>query len=64
MQMRNNRDLLVLATKFTMGYKNHEYGVGKAINHSGKSRVCSLPYQGQECADSFYEALDADERSR
>lgn len=38
MTARKNRDQMVIATKYTTGYKNHELGKGKASNHVGNSR--------------------------
>ncbi|KAK9458704.1 NADP-dependent oxidoreductase domain-containing protein [Lipomyces oligophaga] len=35
MTERNNRDLLVLATKFTTQYRSHELGPGKSVNYCG-----------------------------
>ncbi|KAF4217273.1 hypothetical protein CNMCM8980_007737 [Aspergillus fumigatiaffinis] len=38
MATRQNRDQLVLATKFTTDYKAHALGKGNAVNHSGNHR--------------------------
>ena len=38
MAARNNRDQLVLATKFTGDYKSYTLGKGRAPNHSGNHR--------------------------
>ncbi|RWA11063.1 hypothetical protein EKO27_g4064 [Xylaria grammica] len=38
MTARNNRDQLVLATKFTNDYKSHELGKGKVVNFSGNHK--------------------------
>lgn len=38
MTLRQNRDQLVIATKYTTGYKNYELGKGKTPNHVGNSR--------------------------
>ncbi|KAL5361040.1 NADP-dependent oxidoreductase domain-containing protein [Aspergillus floccosus] len=38
MAARQNRDQIVLATKFTTYYKGHALGKGKAPNHSGNHR--------------------------
>ncbi|OCT46475.1 putative aryl-alcohol dehydrogenase AAD14 [Cladophialophora carrionii] len=35
---RNNRDLVVIATKFTTGYRSWELGKGKAVNYSGNHK--------------------------
>ena len=38
MQSKGNRDMLVLATKFTTGYRSYELGVNKTVNYSGNSK--------------------------
>ncbi|KAI9150636.1 putative aryl-alcohol dehydrogenase AAD14 [Paramyrothecium foliicola] len=38
MAERNNRDQLVVATKFTMDYRGYALGAGKAPNHQGNHR--------------------------
>lgn len=38
MQDRGNRDLLFLATKFTMEYRSWELGKGRTVNYSGNHR--------------------------
>jgi aryl-alcohol dehydrogenase-like predicted oxidoreductase len=38
MKERQNRDLLVLATKFTTPYRSHELGKGKTVNYSGNHK--------------------------
>jgi aryl-alcohol dehydrogenase-like predicted oxidoreductase len=38
MKERQNRDLLVLATKFTTPYRSWELGKGKTVNYSGNNR--------------------------
>ena len=38
MEERKNRDLLVLATKFTTPYKNYELGPGHSVNYCGNSK--------------------------
>lgn len=38
MAQRNNRDQLVLATKYTTGYRNHDLGKGRAVNHCGNHK--------------------------
>lgn len=38
MQARGNRDRLVLATKFTSAYRDHEVGQGKGVNYSGNHK--------------------------
>ena len=38
MQERQNRDLLVLATKFTTPYRNYELGKGRTVNYSGNHK--------------------------
>ncbi|EXJ64809.1 aryl-alcohol dehydrogenase AAD14 [Cladophialophora yegresii CBS 114405] len=35
---RKNRDLVVLATKFTTGYRSWELGKGKSVNYSGNHK--------------------------
>ena len=37
-QKRQNRDLVVLATKFTTTYRSWELGAGKDVNYSGNSK--------------------------
>ena len=37
MKERNNRDLMVVATKFTLPYKSYQYGPGIAVNLCGNS---------------------------
>ncbi|PYH89483.1 aryl-alcohol dehydrogenase [Aspergillus ellipticus CBS 707.79] len=61
MTLRNNRDQLVLATKYTGEYKAHELGKGKTINHSGNHRRSlhmslrdSLKKLGTEYIDVLY----------
>lgn len=38
MKERNNRDLVVLATKFTTPYRSYELGKGKTVNYSGNHK--------------------------
>ena len=38
MQKRKNRDMIVLATKFTTPYRSWELGAGKDVNYSGNSK--------------------------
>ncbi|KAK4986436.1 putative aryl-alcohol dehydrogenase aad14 [Elasticomyces elasticus] len=38
MKERGNRDLMVIATKYTTFYRNHELGKGKTVNHCGNHR--------------------------
>lgn len=38
MKERGNRDLIVLATKFTTPYRSYEMGKGKTINYSGNHK--------------------------
>ncbi|RTE72423.1 putative aryl-alcohol dehydrogenase AAD14 [Fusarium euwallaceae] len=38
MQERKNRDMLVIATKYTLAYKLYEQGPGIGVNHSGNHR--------------------------
>ena len=38
MKERKNRDMLVLATKFTTGYPNHKFGKNKTVNYTGNHR--------------------------
>lgn len=38
MTERKNRDLMVIATKFTTPYRNHELGKGKTVNYSGNHK--------------------------
>ncbi|KAF5010399.1 hypothetical protein FDECE_3451 [Fusarium decemcellulare] len=38
MKERQNRDLLVIATKYTLPYRAHELGPGIALNYSGNHR--------------------------
>jgi len=38
MMERKNRDLLVIATKFTSAYPNWEMGKGMTVNYSGNHK--------------------------
>jgi aryl-alcohol dehydrogenase-like predicted oxidoreductase len=38
MKERNNRDLIVIATKFTTDYRSWEIGKGKSVNYQGNHR--------------------------
>jgi len=38
MAERKNRDLMVIATKFTTPYRNHALGKGKTVNYSGNHK--------------------------
>ena len=38
MKVRNNRDMLVIATKFSTGYKDYELGRGKSVNYTGNHK--------------------------
>jgi len=38
MKERGNRDLIVLATKFTTNYRTYELGKGKTVNYSGNHK--------------------------
>jgi aryl-alcohol dehydrogenase-like predicted oxidoreductase len=38
MAARQNRDQLVIATKYSMDYKSHELGFGRTANHTGNHR--------------------------
>ncbi|KAK7413923.1 putative aryl-alcohol dehydrogenase aad14 [Neonectria punicea] len=38
MALRKNRDQLVIATKYTTDYKQHQYGKGKSVNHCGNHK--------------------------
>jgi len=38
MKQRNNRDLLVIATKYTIHYRSHALGPGLAVNFSGNHK--------------------------
>jgi aryl-alcohol dehydrogenase-like predicted oxidoreductase len=38
MKERGNRDLIVLATKFTTPYRSYEMGKGKTVNYSGNHK--------------------------
>jgi aryl-alcohol dehydrogenase-like predicted oxidoreductase len=38
MKARNNRDQMVIATKFTTAYKNYAVGPGKAVNYCGNHK--------------------------
>lgn len=38
MEERGNRDLMVIATKFTTPYLNHDLGKGKTVNYSGNHK--------------------------
>ncbi|KAJ9149777.1 Aryl-alcohol dehydrogenase Aad14 [Pleurostoma richardsiae] len=38
MQLRKNRDRLVVATKYTTDYKSYEYGKGNVANHCGNHK--------------------------
>lgn len=38
MEERKNRDLMVIATKFTTPYRNYEMGKNKTVNYSGNHR--------------------------
>jgi aryl-alcohol dehydrogenase-like predicted oxidoreductase len=38
MQERQNRDLMVIATKYTAPYRNWELGKGRTVNHSGNHK--------------------------
>lgn len=38
MAARRNRDVMVIATKFTTNYRKHDLGGGKAVNYSGNHR--------------------------
>jgi aryl-alcohol dehydrogenase-like predicted oxidoreductase len=38
MAERKNRDLMVIATKFTTPYRSHELGKGKTVNFSGNHK--------------------------
>lgn len=38
MQKHENRDMLVLATKFTTGYPNYRLGKGKTVNYTGNHK--------------------------
>ncbi|KAF2723356.1 Aldo/keto reductase [Polychaeton citri CBS 116435] len=38
MKERNNRDFMVIATKFTTGYNNYKDGTGKTVNHTGNHK--------------------------
>lgn len=40
MAARDNRDRMVVATKFTNDYRRWEIGGGKSINYSGNSKKC------------------------
>lgn len=38
MQKNNNRDMMVIATKFTTGYANHKFGKNKTVNFLGNHK--------------------------
>ena len=38
MKIRNNRDMLVIATKFSTGYKDYKLGRGKSVNYTGNHK--------------------------
>lgn len=38
MEERKNRDLMVLATKFTTPYNSYKHGKGKTVNYSGNHK--------------------------
>jgi len=38
MAEKKNRDMMVIATKFTTGYRSYELGKGKTVNYSGNTR--------------------------
>lgn len=38
MKERNNRDFMVLATKYTTMYRGHADGKGKTVNHCGNHK--------------------------
>ena len=38
MEERKNRDMLVLATKFTTPYRSYELGPGHSVNYCGNSK--------------------------
>ncbi|KIW89883.1 uncharacterized protein Z519_09312 [Cladophialophora bantiana CBS 173.52] len=38
MSQRKNRDMLVVATKYTTDYRSHELGKGKTVNYAGNHR--------------------------
>ena len=38
MAERKNRDLMVIATKFTTPYRNYDLGKGKTVNYCGNSK--------------------------
>jgi aryl-alcohol dehydrogenase-like predicted oxidoreductase len=38
MQQKQNRDMLVLATKFTTGYPNYKLGKNKTVNYTGNHK--------------------------
>ncbi|KAJ9614292.1 aryl-alcohol dehydrogenase [Cladophialophora chaetospira] len=38
MKERDNRDMMVIATKYTSGYRTHELGKGKTVNYTGNHK--------------------------
>ncbi|KAK3714338.1 putative aryl-alcohol dehydrogenase aad14 [Vermiconidia calcicola] len=38
MKARDNRDMMVIATKFTTGYPNYKFGKGKTVNYTGNHK--------------------------
>jgi aryl-alcohol dehydrogenase-like predicted oxidoreductase len=38
MKKRNNRDMVVIATKFSTGYLDYKLGRGKTVNYTGNSK--------------------------
>lgn len=38
MKARDNRDMIVLASKFTSGYRSYELGKGKTVNFTGNHK--------------------------
>ncbi|EXJ61288.1 aryl-alcohol dehydrogenase AAD14 [Cladophialophora psammophila CBS 110553] len=40
MKARKNRDLMVIATKYTTPYRSWELGKGKTVNYAGNSKKC------------------------
>ena len=38
MKIRNNRDMLVIATKFSTGYKDYKLGRGTSVNYTGNHK--------------------------